>query len=145
MKIYVAAPFENGPIVRELHERLSSLGHEPVGRWVAEAGGGKDGLHRLSISKISSLLDTNDEDVVSSDVLVALVTPGMGKEMFCEAALARLLRKPVIWVGREEWLPLSAFRPGAWRTESIATLMSMLKDLATTDGVERLWVSFRQL
>lgn len=145
MKIYVAAPFEKGPFVLSLHSKLEALGHEPVSRWAHEAGGGKDALHTLSQQALLGLCAINDKDVVRADVLVALVSPGLGKEMYCEAAFARLLGKPIVWVGDEAWMPLSAFRRKSRRVQDVAALLVLMGDLVGADGLERFIVSLEQV
>lgn len=139
MKIYVAAPFEHGPRVRELHDKLRELGHEPTARWVEVATGDKDCLHLTSIERIKRSYAENDEDVAASDLLVALVAPGLGKEMFCEAALARQLGKPIYWVGQEQWMPLSAYRPMSARSQDVPSLLCLLEELSRPkDGLDSL-------
>ena len=143
MKIYFAAPFERGPMVASLIASARDLGHESTARWVAEANGQKDALHKLPKSKISELYQGNDDDVRSADVVVALVSPGLGKEMFCEVALARILGKPIFWVGSEEWMPLSAYRPMSLRVENVRELLAHLTELSGEGGLERVMIAMR--
>ncbi len=143
MKIYVAAPYQRGPFVRDLHRRLTEMGHVPVSSWARDTDGGPDGLPSLTFERIQGHIRENDEDIESSDILIALVTPGLGKEMYCETALGRMLGKPVFWVGQEEWMPLSSYRQGSRRFESVAVLMEAMKELSGADGLVKVWSSMK--
>ena len=143
MKVYVAAPFESASMVRSVHERLQALGHVPTSSW-AKGAEGKDKLHLLSLEQIDRHLTDNDADIVNCDVFVAFVVPGLGKEMFCEAAKARILGIPIFWVGREEWMPLSSYRPNSRRVEDATELMKVFADLVGDDGLDRARACMRQ-
>lgn len=145
MKIYFAAPFAFGPYVANVHERAVELGHEPTSRWVDYATGSPDGLHRMMWSERSRLIAENDSDIGRADILVAFVIAGHGKEMFCEAALARSLGKPVYWVGHESVMPLSAFRVGASVLADQSALYEVLRLTAGPDGLDRVRLSMRQV
>lgn len=141
MKIYFAAPFTLGPYVLKLHDLARELGHEPTSTWASEASGEPDTLDELADGRRLALMVQNDADVERADLLVAIVVSGLGKEMFCEATLARFRGLPIYWVGPERALPLSAFRPGSTRMPDDTHLKARLRDLAGPDGVERLHAS----
>lgn len=143
MKIYFAAPFTLGPYVERLHVRAATLGHEPVSSWVASALGQVDNLPMKSQRERDEILEQNDSDVERADILVAIVVPGLGKEMFCEAALARLLGKPIYWIGREGDMPASAGRAGAAILPDDLALMAILQETAGADGLQRVRFALR--
>lgn len=117
--IYVAAPYSRG--VREaraVYEAIFERGHVSTSRWIPEATEYED---LLSMSEGARLLTAarNDADVLSSDGLVALCFPNEGREMFAEAALARLHEIPILWIAKDlKTLPLSAFREGSLQARS---------------------------
>ena len=145
MKIYFAAPFAFGPYVAQVHERSIELGHQPTSRWVDYATGSPDALDKMPLSERARLLAENDGDIGRADILVAFVIVGHGKEMYCEATLARMLGKPVLWVGHESTMPLSAFRVGATVLVDQSALFQVLRDTAGQDGLDRVRISMRQV
>lgn len=143
MKIYVAAPFARASYADTMATRLSAFGHKITSGWHVEVDG-PENLPALSISERQAIAATNDRDVVSADVVVAFVFPGEGKEMYCECAFARMLGKPVVWVGDEARMPLSAFRAGAMVCTSTERLMGVFSELTGGDGIDRLRIAVHQ-
>lgn len=145
MKIYFAAPFTRGPFVARLHETVREIGHEPTSRWCLESNGKPDKLSTMSLVNRARHLAENDADIAAADILVAIVVRGLGKEMFAEATLARLLDKPIYWVGDEDDMPLSAFRVGSLVIPGTALLLETLREVTGPHGLDRVRCSMRQV
>ena len=110
MKIYVAAPFQDRPLVRDVHDALMTFGFIPVSTW-AYSKAEKD---IASLDEARPAIEQNDRDLARADAVLVLARLGAGAEMFCEMTRALLDGKPVYWIGRRS---LSAYRPGVTRCE----------------------------
>ena len=147
MKIYFAAPYSMGAYVLWLQDKAVEIGHESTSSWVEQsaASDGLDLLPTMSHQQRAWFIDQNDRDVKRADLLVAVVARGLGKEMFCEAALAHNLGIPVYWVGPEDLMPLSAWRVGSAIVPDDTALLAVLRDLAGVDGPHRVRCAVRQV
>lgn len=127
MKIYVAAPFIKADEVRDFHRALGERGFGVTSDWAhsAEANGPED-LVSMRQGEREEIANHNDECVANAHAVVALCYRGLGKEMFCECTLARLLGKPVVWVGDPAIMPLSAFRRGSVRVTHLELALQTL-------------------
>ena len=125
--IYVAAPYHLGKTdALSVYHKIFDLGHVSSSRWILAAEDEEDLLSK-SDAEIEFACAQNDADVRSSDGLVALCFPGEGREMFAEAALARLCGIPILWVAEDfSTLSLSAFRHGSLRARSFEEGFSSL-------------------
>lgn len=115
MNVYVAAPYDDAAVVRNIHARLRALGIDPTSRWAEYATGAED-FETLSPAQLADIAGSNDYDVRRSHAMLVMARVGAGGEMFSEARLALVLGVPIVWHGR---LTLSAWRPGVVR---VATL-----------------------
>jgi len=133
MKIYVAAPYLKADVVREFHQRLREDGFDVTSSWAetpAVMGGLPEDLPSMRQGQREEIAAENDEGVARANAVVALCYKGLGKEMYCECTLARLLGKPVIWVADDiSILPLSAFRRGAARVRDMDLAVGVLASL----------------
>jgi hypothetical protein len=122
LRVYLAAPFADAPQVRELDETLEAMGIEVTSTW-AHGASGAEQLDVMDVEAVRSLALTNDRNLATAHLLVALARDGAGAEMFAEVRLALAHRIPVLWVGTRR--PLSAYREGVLRvaTRGEATLM----------------------
>jgi hypothetical protein len=115
-RVYVAAPYIDAPLVRELHDRLRALGCVCTSAW-AEVANGEEHLEALTANERASLIAANDTAVATADVVIVLARHGAGGEMFAEARLAELLEIPILWVGERR--TLGAYREGVRRVAAI--------------------------
>jgi hypothetical protein len=117
LRAYLAAPFLDAPLVRDLDAHLVSLGIGVTSAWAAAANG-PEALEALAPEDVRRIALANDRDLLSAHVVVVLARDGAGAEMFAEARLALAHRIPVVWVGTRR--PLSAYRDGVLRVASLA-------------------------
>ena len=127
MNLYVAAPFERAPEVRDLHALARPLGLTAVSFWAEEAHG-PENLRALPRDVARALGRKNDRDLLSAHLVVALASYGAGGEMFAEVRLALAHRIPVLWVGARR--PLSAYREGVLRVSSVAEGVMLVSGFA---------------
>lgn len=110
MHIYVAAPYGRGSEVLPIHADIKARGHDFTSEWALHAHK-PDALPKDSPEVRHSTYRQNIECIRRADITVAVVYPGEGKEMFCEAAVTMFFGYDVYWIGKEEHMPLSAFQP----------------------------------
>ncbi len=132
-RCYVAAPFGDAPLVREVHARLRAHGILPTSAW-AEHARGPERLEEMPLEEVRALAAKNDFALVSSDAALVLPREGQGREMYAEARLALALAIPLVWVGFPRCL--SAYREGVVRVacldEGIAEIRRMAGPRAVT-------------
>lgn len=133
VKVYVAAPFQDAPMVREVHERLVALGATYTSTW-AESAVGEEDFSKFTPTQLARIADSNDEDVRRSDIVLVMARHGAGGESFCEARLAIDLGRRVLWVGRRI---LSAWRPGVIRCEDLDEALWYVRGAVAGSGVGR--------
>lgn len=126
ISVYVAAPFVDSPLVREVHERLVLIGARPTSSWAEQAQGPED----FTITVVDVLRDAaaaNDRDLRASDVCLVLAREGVGGEMFAESRMAIAWQKAVVWVGRRT---LSAWRRGVVRADDLDDAIAIVAEMA---------------
>jgi hypothetical protein len=111
-KVYVAAPYDDAPAVREAHGWLRANRFIPVSSW-ADKVEGPERLDLLTSAQCHAIAEGNDRDLLSAHALLVLSRAGAGGEMFGEARLALEFGIPVVWVGSRR--PLTAYRRGVVR------------------------------
>lgn len=111
--VYVAAPYEDGPFVRTVHDRLVSIGVRPTSRWAYNTDGSIEQIARFAPGELRRRAHENDADMRGSDLVLVLARHGGGGEMFAEARLALEWGKAVMWVGQRT--TLTAWRSGVLR------------------------------
>lgn len=122
--VYVAAPFDDGAIVRDcLHDRLRLHGMRPTAQWF-DAPRGPEDFTRFSPDELQRRALRNDADVRGSDVVFALPRRGAGGEMFAEIRVALEWGKSVVWVGERR--TLSAWRAGVVRVDDFDAGLGIL-------------------
>ncbi|WP_394849821.1 hypothetical protein LZC95_20485 [Pendulispora brunnea] len=126
-RVYVAAPYEDAALVREVHERLRLHRAHATSEWARNARGADD-LASLPRERRRALALANDFAVSTSDAVMVLARPGAGGEMFCEARLAIACHVPVFWVGREI---LSTSREGVSVCEDVNDALLRVGQLRT--------------
>jgi hypothetical protein len=133
LKVYVAAPFRLGLEVLRIHDMLTRLQVEPVSSWayVAAAQRGNEDLHLRPVDEIRSIARVNDAAVLSADVVLAIVVPGAGREMYSECTRAELNGIPVLWHGEAAAFPLSAYRDGSERFVRLDDALDRIAELRT--------------
>src|SRR5262249_18320094 len=102
--VYVAAPYADRMLVRDVHVKLVEAGMVPASNWANSNVPGD-----LQPEATARPIHQNDTSIAVSDAVLVLARPGAGGEMFCEVTRALVWGTPVYWVGRRI---LSAFRPG---------------------------------
>lgn len=121
--VYVAAPFCDGSLVRQMvHPALRERGLLPTSSW-AETAFGPEDFSRLAPAALRAACARNDADLRGSDVVLALARHGAGSEMFAEVRVALEWGKSVVWCGRRS---LSAWRSGVVLVESIDEAFDVL-------------------
>ncbi|WP_394825007.1 hypothetical protein [Pendulispora albinea] len=113
--IYVAAPYEDALLVREVHARLRACGCIYTSTW-AENARGAENFALSTVDELREITRLNDDGIDMSDAMLVIARPGAGGEMFAEVRYALERQIPVYWVGRRI---LSTFRPGVTLCESI--------------------------
>lgn len=127
LQVYVAAPYEDAPEVREVHRKIMTQvpGVRVRATWADVARGPED-LEALGPERVARAIDTNDRDLEAADVVLVLARPCAGGEMFAEVARALAAGTPVIWVGRRI---LSAYRVGVRRVGSVEAAIALLESM----------------
>lgn len=105
---YVAAPFADAGLVRDVHARLVEHDVRPTATW-AEDVVGPENLGQYTTERLRAFAAVNDSDLRASNAMLVLAREGAGGEMFAEIARALLWGIPVVWSGRRT---LSAYRRG---------------------------------
>lgn len=109
LRCYLAAPYDDAPLVRDLHRRLSARGVRCTSAW-AEQADGPERLDLMPLEELRARALANDVALAESDVVVVLPREGKGREMYGEARLAVAFGIPVIWVGPTRCL--TSYRAG---------------------------------
>jgi len=137
MHVYVAAPYMDAPLVRALHQQLTSARFTPTSSWADEATGA-EALDALSPAEVRRIAKANDEDLHRAHVLIVLAREGAGAEMFAEARLALEYETAVIWVGARR--PLSAYRAGVVRVDTAQQALAKVVEFeGLVDVIRRIW------
>ncbi len=113
--VYVAAPYADAALVRDVHSRLGEYDVGYTSQWAVRADGPED-ISRYTVEARRNEAYANDAAVKACDVCLVLAREGAGGEMFAEARLAQEWEKPIVWVGRRT---LSAWREGVIRVEDL--------------------------
>jgi hypothetical protein len=126
ISVYVAAPYEDHPMVRGVHDHIISSGMQVTSQWAEEAvGKGEESLDTLSPVDVHRLAELNDRDIGRSDAMIVLARQGAGGEMFCEMRYALMLGLAVYWVGTRRIL--STFRPAVRICNSVAHALDAIE------------------
>lgn len=113
--VYIAAPFRKYLEAEKLQALLHGAGYYVNSRWLrlARQFSGVEPVHDIQLARAA--IRENDSDVECCDALVAMLYPGLGREMFAEARYADTFHKPVFWFTGAHLSaplpPLSAYRP----------------------------------
>ena len=127
LRAYLAAPFLDAPLVRDLDAKLVALGIDVTSTW-ADHANGPEALDRMPVEHVRGIALANDRDLLQAHIVVAFARDGAGAEMFAEVRLALAHRIPVLWVGSRR--PLSAYRDGVLRSSSVEDGMILLSGFA---------------
>lgn len=125
--VYVAAPYADAPLVREVHQLLSDAGITPTSTWAKDATPGPENQSAFTPEQLRAFAENNDADVLRADAVLVLAREGAGGEMFAEVARAQLWGKAVFWVGRRT---LSAWRAGVQQCWSVGDALVALRGVA---------------
>lgn len=131
LRCYVASPYDDAPLVREVHARLRALGVRPTSTW-AEHATGPERLDEMPLEQLRAIAVRNDVALAESDVVMVLPREGRGREMYGEARLAVAFGIPVLWVGSTRCL--TAYRAGV---ERVATVEDALAHVARMRTLRR--------
>jgi hypothetical protein len=131
LRVYLAAPYADAPHVRDLDSQLAAIGIDVTSTWT-HAASGPEALDAMPVAEVRRVALSNDRDLLAAHLLVALAREGGGAEMFAEARLALAHRIPIVWVGTRR--PLSAYREGVLRFDSLAEGMTFLAGLGEIVG-----------
>ena len=83
LRVYLAAPFLDAPLVRDLDAKLEALGIDVTSTW-ALAASGPEALGAMPIDEVRRVALANDRDLLGAHLVVALARDGAGAEMFAE-------------------------------------------------------------
>lgn len=128
--VYIAAPFREYLEAEKLQAMLQGAGYYVNSRWLrlARQFSGVEPAQDFQLARAA--IRTNDSDVECCDALVAMLYPGLGREMFAEARYAATLHKPVFWftgtLPSASLPPLSAYRPDNFVVETYKGLVEEL-------------------
>lgn len=136
VRVYVAAPYLDAPLVRGLEPALVAMGAQLSAAW-AKSADGPERLDAMPHATVRALAERNDRELLEAHVLLALAREGAGGEMFAEVRLALDSGIPVLWTGARG--TLSAFREGVMRTRSLEEALDALESMA--ELVRRPWVT----
>lgn len=140
LRVYIAAPYSLGSYCRAVVQpALEEIGSVVCSSWHATANGPED-LVAMSQEERARIIAANASDLDAADIVLAIVEPGLGKEMFAECARALMCGKDVVWIGKQRHMPLSAWsNPDA----IVATLNDALRIFAATNKMFNLIVEDR--
>ena len=128
MLVYVAAPYADAAVARNVHELLRLHGLDVTSRWAEAARGLEPCLGEAAMRDRAA---ANDRDVLRADAMLVLSRDGAGGEMFAEARLAIERGKPIFWVGRPI---LSAYRLGVVRCATVGEAIALIgRAIATSE------------
>lgn len=131
MKVFVAAAWLESARVRELHSSLRAIDIEVLSIWAEKDGaiaGSSEDLASLSDGELLTLWYENREGIADCDVFIILAdTPG--REAFAEAEYARILGKPIVWVGRDTLTTATPKTGTYYRVDSDAEALQTVRDL----------------
>lgn len=123
-KIYIAAPWECAPMVRNVHTILRDRGFEPTSSW-AELRDADGTPEKLTPAVARLALAINTKAINDSDAMLFICRKGLGGEAFVEFALARSQAIPVFWVGPR--VILSTFAVGVTLCDSLPDALQALE------------------
>jgi hypothetical protein len=126
LRVYLAAPFVDAPLVRALEAELGALAIGVTSAW-ARTANGPEALDAIPREDVRRIALANDRDLFAAHLVVALARDGAGAEMFAEVRLALAHRIPVLWVGTRR--PLSAYREGVFPVASRGEAMTFLSGI----------------
>jgi hypothetical protein len=127
MRVYIAAPYAYAGQVRALHTMLRHQGMTPTSSW-ADAAGDHETLDEMDEKEAWAIAARNDQDLLSSDVVLVLLAPQAG-ETIAELRHALVVGIPVLVVlmgGREV---LSVRRPGVERFSVLDHALARLRGM----------------
>ena len=116
LRCYLAAPYDDAPLVRGLHHRLRALGVRCTSLW-AEHADGPERLDLMPLEELRVRAMQNDVALAESDLVIVLPREGKGREMYGEARLAVAFGIPVVWVGPTRCL--TAYRAGVLLVDDV--------------------------
>jgi hypothetical protein len=123
-KVYIAAPWECAPTVRNVHTILRDRGFEPTSSW-AELPEADGTVEMLTPHSARKALAINTKAIGDSHAMLFICRKGLGGEAFVEFALARSQAIPVFWVGPR--VILSTFSPGVTLCDSLPDAIAALE------------------
>lgn len=121
-KIYVAAPWECAPMVRDVHTILYDRGFEPTSTWCEHGSGASEGPLNADVALAAMM--ANCAAIRASDAMVVIRRIATGGEMFVEFEKARRQGLPVFWVGKPI---LSTFAAGVTLCDSLPDALQALE------------------
>lgn len=98
-RVYVAGPRACAERANRIARALRDRGHSPVSRWHVEA---KPLVDPTNPSVRAEVLYDNTEDLVSADLILALMDEGHPRATYAEIGYALALDKKIVWVGRAD-------------------------------------------
>jgi hypothetical protein len=126
VNVYVAAPYDDGAIVREMvHPMLRRRGITPTSRW-AESATGPEDFSRFTAPALRALAIQNRADLNAADVCFLFDPHGRGRETYLEGGLALEWGRPVVWYSRRG---ISRFMSGAIIVDSVDDALTALKTM----------------
>lgn len=125
MHLYVAAPYPDIAMVRQLHMKLETIDIVPTSSWAS--GADNEDFSKFTPMQLRRAAEANDQDIHRAHAVLVIARPGAGGEMFAEARYAEMLGMPIFWVGR---LTLSSWRPNVVRCASIEEALVHLEKAA---------------
>jgi len=121
LPVYVAAPYSEGALVREMHATISWLGGRPTSRWAEQAIGTED-FSKHTPEELRAIAADNDADIAAADVTLLYDPAGIGREAYADARYALLLERAVVWCSPRG---ISGFRAGVARVHDLSMAASL--------------------
>lgn len=129
-RIYVAGPRASAARANRVALTLRDRGHRPVSRWHVDA---KPLVDPLNPAVRAEVLYDNTEDLVSADLILALMDEGLPRATYAEIGYALALDKKIIWVGSLE------DEARACIYDSHPRVMRAKSDAESLEIVDKLW------
>jgi hypothetical protein len=122
-RIYLASAYGRADFIETIvRPKVEVHGFIVTSSWHEKASGPEQ-LDRMTEAQRQRIIEQNDHDIASADVMLLLAEAAC-RETYAEAARALILDQPVVWVG--DTYPLSAYRHGVTRCSTLAAAMDVL-------------------
>lgn len=126
---FICAAWSAAERVREFHFSLSIIDIQPLSRWAEDAAPGAEDVTQLPPHVRYSAWHDNRYAIANADAVVILADTAC-REAFQEIEYARILSKPIVWIGRETLTPDAEFA----KVARVATVEEAVRTLRQWNG-----------